>query len=97
MKIAKIYDVPDRCPPNCPFMHNNKYRDICDRCPIYCCTKKHDLSEYSNKNGMFCIINPEEYRADWAKVWQDWFKSEMNTLPELIIFPKLKKNDKRNI
>ena len=83
MIIAKKYKVPDDCPPNCKFIEELKIFDqssICIRCPIFNC-KKRCLPEDKE----FCLIRPEDFRVDWAKIWSEWFQGDMQTLPELYL------------
>lgn len=71
MLIAKKYEVPNSCPVNCKFKNDlAKYGQgsICVRCPVFACPE---------------MISPGWYREDWAKVWYDWFKGDMQQLPEL--------------
>ena len=85
MLIANKYEVPDFCPLRCwgqrrPFAQG----DLCTRCPIFNCRKVEVEAEYADENGMFCLINPENYREDWAKIWSEWFKGSMIDFPELL-------------
>lgn len=66
MIIAGKFEVPDKCPENCPHINEPAYQgSICSRCPIFNC-KKDDTG--------FCLIEPEGYREDWAEYWQEAFK-----------------------
>ena len=83
MKIgSKLqFEVPDNCdrchlkPEN--FLESFSQGDICSRCPIFNCKFMDDIEtdEY------WCLINPEEYRDDWAKEWEKCFKEK--TYPQL--------------
>lgn len=73
MKIGNI-DLPDKCPDNCVLSGDfGKYfqTSVCMRCPIFNCT------------GDFTVLAPEDYRHDWALIWEQWFKSDMDRLPVL--------------
>jgi hypothetical protein len=37
--------------------------DSCSRCPLFNCSKEDD----------FCLIEPEDYRDDWAEEWVKYF------------------------
>ena len=66
MKIgSKLqFDFPDKCPENCKFKDELFYQgSICCRCPLFNC------------GGEYRLIEPEEYRDDWAEEWQEFFKS----------------------
>ena len=74
MKIAG-FEFPDKCPDNCEFIGDfaaNLTCAICIRCPVLCCKK--------DSEG-FCMIEPEDYRKDWAKEWSKFFRE--GKLPQL--------------
>lgn len=86
MLIANKYTVPDTCPPDCPEKNQPFYQgNVCCSCPVFSCRKIPDTSEYADKDGMFCLVEPEQYRADWAKAFQDWFEGGMKGLPKLFL------------
>jgi hypothetical protein len=65
MLISNKYEIPDKCPKNCPHKKEPFYQgNMCTRCPIFNCSK--------DKNN-FCLIEPENYREDWAKEWYTFF------------------------
>ena len=70
MKISKReYEIPDNCPEDCLYknnMINFGQSSICIRCPVFNCKKDVDG---------FCLLEPEEYRDDWAKEWYEFFKT----------------------
>lgn len=81
MKIGK-WDLPDECPKNCPFTDdiiNYGQNAACVRCPVFNCKKVPGPDD----GEPFSLIEPEEYRHDWAKVWYEWFRDGMNGFPEL--------------
>ena len=49
---------------------------ICYRCPIFNCTP--------DKNG-FCLLEPDDYRQDWAKEFRKWFNNGCIGYPNLIL------------
>lgn len=80
MIIANKYEIPDKCPEKCSFKGDFvRYGQsaVCASCPIFNCTK----FDYNGKEE--CLVNPEGYREDWAKIWSEWFKGDMANLPEL--------------
>lgn len=84
MIIANKYEVPDSCPEDCAYLDDMAtfgQNSICGRCPVLTC-KVIDGTE--DGLGMFCLIEPADYRDDWAKEWEDFFKSRK--------VPKLKLN-----
>ena len=75
MLIANKIEVPDECPKNCQFKNEPFYQgNMCCRCPIFSCKK--------DENG-FCLVEPEDYREEWAKEFARFFAGE-------ILYPKLK-------
>lgn len=80
MIVAGI-TFPDKCPTDCPFLdHVSRYGQnaICDRCPLFVCERCDD-----GDGGTFCLVDPEEYRPDWAEVWRQWFDDGMQGYPVL--------------
>lgn len=83
MIVAGI-EFPNECPKDCPFtgdimMHGQN--SICGRCPLFCCSPCQDDDE--SPYGAFCLVEPEQYRPDWAKVWRRWFDDGMQGYPVL--------------
>jgi len=77
MKIGE-FEFPDKCSENCPFLGDigrNGQNSICGRCPVFCCTPV----EYEGE--MICMIDPADYREDWAEEWAKFF--EDGTFPML--------------
>ena len=58
---------------------------MCTSCPIFNCRKIKVDDEYGDKDGMFCLIEPEDYREDWAKIWSEWFKGDREEYPILYL------------
>ena len=84
MIIASKYEIPDTCPVDCIGKSEVfSQGGLCTRCPIFNCRKVETNDEYADKDGMFCLIKPEDYREDWAKVWSEWFKGDMKEYPIL--------------
>lgn len=76
------YEIPDRCPKGCP--HRDSFAmygqsAICGRCPLLVCTP--DPSEG------WCLVEPDDFRPDWAKAWSEWFKGDMQGQPDLLLVP----------
>ena len=71
MIIAGL-EFPDDCPTNCIYeddFSNFGQNSICIRCPVFNCS------------GSFKLMEPEEYRVDWAIEWKKFFDTEER--PEL--------------
>lgn len=69
MKIANSIEVPDVCPKDCKFIIGPFYQgNMCSRCPVFNC---------AHTKG-FCLIEPEDYRLDWAKEWKRFFNGEVD-------------------
>lgn len=67
------FKVPDECPRDCKFQ--NSFRDygqsaICGRCPIFNCREMPD-----EDGNVFTLISRQCYRDDWAKEWEQFFKT----------------------
>lgn len=77
MIIAKKYEIPDRCPSKCPFRddkHAMSLSAYCFRCPIFNCF------------GDEPMIEPDDYREDWAEEWYNFFNNEYKEYPKMKIF-----------
>ena len=62
------------CPAECPGKSESfSQGGLCHRCPIFNCA------------GEFKLLEPSDYRDDWAKAWRRWFDSGMNGFPELLL------------
>lgn len=71
MKIGP-YTLPDACPENCPFLGDAQaisQGGMCFRCPVINCTPM----EYEGKQ--ICLVDPADYREDWAAEWEKFFRS----------------------
>lgn len=89
MLIAGKYEVPNTCPDICPYKNEMlSQTDLCHRCPIFNCRKIETNDEYADKDGFFCMIEADDFREDWAKVWSEWFKGDMKKYPELYLQQK---------
>ena len=79
MLIANKYEVPDMCPQNCPGKGQLFYQwNLCIRCPIFNC------KEIPGPEGVpFRLIEPEDYRKDWAEEFVKWFENNMQGYPNL--------------
>ena len=69
---------PTKCPNNCPGKKTDidQWKLLCYRCPIFNCVP--------NKDG-FCLIEPNDYRQDWAKEFREWFNNRCIGYPELVL------------
>jgi hypothetical protein len=71
----KKIQIPDNCPENCPIKKEPFYQsNLCSRCPIFNCRRDEDD---------FCLLEPEDYREDWAEEFKEWFDSGFKEYPEL--------------
>lgn len=69
MKIGSQlqFEIPDQCPDLCAFQKDLQFFDstsMCFRCPVINC-----LGDSTNR-----LIDPWNYRDDWAKEWEIFFK-----------------------
>lgn len=87
MLIVEKYEVPDTCPDICFGKREGIFFQgcLCSRCPIFNCRKIKTNDEYADKDGFFCMIEADDFREDWAKVWSEWFKGDMKEYPELYL------------
>ena len=76
MLIANKYEIPDSCPENCRFkgVGATSQGDICTRCPIFNCQITEAPEEYG---GPFRLLEPNDYREDWAEQWYRFFQGEI--------------------
>lgn len=78
MRIAS-YEIPDKCPEDCPFtddlMHFGQSA-ICGRCPVLVCTPCDEG---------WALVEADDYRPDWAKVWHEFFQNGMKEYPALVL------------
>lgn len=59
------------CPIDCPEIEKPFYQgNMCCRCPIFNCTPLADDPD-------FVLMEPDEYREDWAVEWKRWFDCGM--------------------
>lgn len=78
MKVAGI-EFPDGCPAKCPGMKDPfDQSGLCSRCPIFNCETVEGVDRKP-----FRMIEPEDYRKDWAAEWRRWFDGGMKGLPQL--------------
>jgi len=67
-----------KCPEECPGKKMAfSQGGLCHRCPVFNCVPA--------KGDTFVLLEPEEYRKDWAKVWRQWFDDGMKGCPELTL------------
>jgi len=70
MKIgSKLqFIVPDSCLSDCPYRKEPFYQgNMCCSCPVFNC------SSFGDKNSR--LLEPEEYRDDWAEEWEKFFRT----------------------
>jgi len=94
MLIASKYEVPDSCPEDCLGKNDGVGQGgFCHRCPVFNCSgspmdKEEQEMLYPpdhvyDPNLRFSILEPEEYRPDWAAEWVKFFKD--GTFPKLYL------------
>ena len=85
MIIANKYEVPDKCPEDCPFQGDTyaiSQGGACTRCPVFCCSESEiDGESYGEE---FRLMDAKGYRPDWAVVWSDWFANDYKILGEKV-------------
>ena len=73
-------EVPDECPEDCPGCQDHIGQGgLCYRCPITNCAPL----DYEGE--VIYLVEPEEYRPDWARAWKEWFDGGMKGLPKLYL------------
>jgi len=82
--ISNDIEIPDECPSDCPEAKSPfDQSSLCIRCPILNC-KQHLVPEILGGSGnYFRLIEPSDYRRDWAVEFKKWFDTGMKGLPEL--------------
>lgn len=77
-------EFPDSCPLECPGHSQMKgHGGLCYRCPIFVC-REFDCPPDRNGNVIpMRLVEPEDYRPDWAREWRRWFDGGMKGYPEL--------------
>jgi hypothetical protein len=71
MLIASKYEIPDKCPKNCPsYGQPFDMGGNCFRCPIMNCSPCYDESGNDMRP-----LRPEDYNSEMAKEWLDFFES----------------------
>jgi hypothetical protein len=69
-----------KCPVNCPGKERPiDQGGICFRCPIFNCSPDRDG---------FSLLEPNNYRSDWALEFKKWFDAGMKDYPTLKLFNK---------
>ena len=79
MIIAGKYEIPDSCPPDCVLrdeLANFGQSATCCRCPVLNCSLNEPAPEIGYQES-WRMLEPEEFREDWAKVWCSFFKGEV--------------------
>lgn len=76
MKIGSHlqFEVPDNCPKDC--IYKNRFHEygqcsVCSRCPVFNC----QIINWEDGTTIYAMVNPEHFRDDWAREWQEFFKS----------------------
>lgn len=75
VKIGGIW-FEDKCPKGCPGKTEGLLQGgLCYRCPIFNCIPA--------PNDDFVLVQPKDYRDDWANEWKRWFDEGMKGRPQL--------------
>lgn len=76
--IVAGLDFPDKCPDKCPGQDDGLDPGaLCARCPLFCCTY------FDDADGRFRLVDPDDFRADWAQEWRRWLDTGMMGRPYL--------------
>ena len=68
MMLLGGFEVPDTCPEHCAGKNTSYGQgDSCCRCPVFNCTVEED-------NPYGPMLRKSEYRTDWGKIWEKWFR-----------------------
>lgn len=81
MLIADKYTVPDKCPDNCKYQEElARYGQnaMCHWCPVLNCAP-------CTEDG-FRLLEPADYRLDWAEAWVEFFRNGIE--PKLPLVPQ---------
>jgi hypothetical protein len=82
--VSNDIDIPDKCPENCPeFAKPFDQGNLCTYCPIFNCSEHLIPEELGGKDSYFRMLEPKDYRLDWAIEFRKWFKSDMRGIPTL--------------
>jgi len=80
MKIGP-HEFPDACPATCAF-HGDLQRygqsALCGRCPVLLC-----IPFKAEDGTLMCLVDPSEYRDDWAAEWAEFFRTGQD--PHLLL------------
>jgi len=69
------FEVPDDCPEDCKHKGTMGFQgDACSRCPVFNCKGPGPDADEMEK---MClpVLEPNEYRDDWAEEWVEFFKT----------------------
>lgn len=68
------FECPDQCPKDCEFwedFRNYGQNAICGRCPVFCCKE----GETEEDKQYLPLVPADQFRDDWAKEWDKFFKT----------------------
>jgi hypothetical protein len=76
------------CPDNCPGKDELVGQGgLCHRCPIFNCepveVQPYEMGPEQKEACCFRLLEPDDYREDWALVWKQWFDGGMVGYPHL--------------
>lgn len=84
MIIANDIEIPDNCG-CCPKREFFTQSSLCVRCPIFNCAPSFLGKDdpYADEQGNFRLLEPENYRRDWALEFKKYFDSGFSAYPKL--------------
>jgi len=67
------FECPDECPADCALKKQSFGQgDLCCRCPVFLCQEP-----VTEEDRMYLpVLEPTEFRDDWAAQWETFFKTE---------------------
>ena len=81
------FEFSETCPEECPGKADSGDQGgLCYRCPVFNC-EKHPVDEADKPyyGDFIQLLEPKDYRSDWAEVWYNWFKDGMKDYPVLYL------------
>lgn len=94
MLVSRLkVEIPDNCPDGCQFRGQPEQGGACHRCPVFNCRPirltedEHKEIGGSDAKGPYTLrmLEPEDYRDDWAVEWGKFFRGETEC-PRLNLF-----------
>lgn len=86
MIVAGDVNVPDKCPGTCAYKAEAQrmgMESMCMDCPVFCCIAVPDPYHEYGDTGIMYMVDPKDYRHDWALEWKKFF--ETGEKPRLLL------------